>query len=157
MQITATSSAAIDEDAELEKLHFTTKVRLASILTKSPAQILTDRNARTAIRTRIHQIGIVHDMEEKEIRCMVIDFSTTGVRLKFFEDVSLPGEFQLSVPTANVEGVVKKRWAQGREVGVEFICWGELTNHADQNLRETGGSANRNQFQVSALMKGDGH
>ncbi|MBY9068364.1 PilZ domain-containing protein [Hyphomonas sp. WL0036] len=56
----------------------------------------------------------------KRLECELRDISPGGARICLPEGVSLPDEFQMTLPQFKYPRTCMKRWQSGREIGVEF-------------------------------------
>jgi hypothetical protein len=55
------------------------------------------------------------------VGCLVRDLSEAGARLELEGDVSIPDQFDLSIPKRNLTRKSAIRWKSGKELGVVFL------------------------------------
>lgn len=76
---------------------------------------------RRALRVAIRKPATIHIENEKfPVKCVIIDFSSIGARLRLRKERSLPAAITLAVPGDNLVLDVAVRWRQGALYGVEF-------------------------------------
>ncbi len=77
---------------------------------------------RQSDRLTTYLVGVV-TVDGATKSCLVINRGVHGLRLRLHEAASFPDQFVLSIPSLRIDGVVRKRWAEALEVGVEFLVW----------------------------------
>ncbi len=125
--------------------------RLAKVVATASAKGNALSNARQAPRSPGHNVGEIQAPGLPSTSCLVVDRNSFGLRLRLHSPLRLPDEIRLSIPTLGIEGVVRKRWVQDLDVGVEFVVWDGPTdtattpsasarrkNELDLNLRSAG-------------------
>ena len=55
------------------------------------------------------------------MNCVVREISAGGAKLEFSDSKSIPDSFDLVIPSKEQNFLVKVRWRQGNNIGVEFI------------------------------------
>ncbi len=58
--------------------------------------------------------------ERAPIDCLIVNFSTSGARIRFREPIELPQRFDLFIPSRPETKHVAVRWRNGKEYGVEY-------------------------------------
>ena len=87
-----------------------------------PETVETKSEPRRADRVRtILGARVVFNGGRSSIDCQIRNMSDTGARLTLNEGLSLPGEFDLEIPTRNKVHRVVLRWRTKDAAGVQFI------------------------------------
>lgn len=111
------------DDEEATKLRARLDERIGKLIEKPAAESLRSDNHRTLARSSTRLVGVISGEGLPETSCIVTERSAEGFRLLLHVEVDLPDQINLKIPSQGLEGVVRKRWKQGLEVGVEFVVW----------------------------------
>ena len=91
--------------------------RLSALNKKSLVTLIDHR--RRSQRTSLNMIGEA-SFGQHSYSLYVIDGATGGLRLKLYDDVELPREFNLKILSLGFDQTVFLAWQRGLEAGVEF-------------------------------------
>lgn len=111
------------DSVESEALRNRLGQRISRLLARPTAG--GDRSAehRATARSATRLVGVISGAGLPETSCLVTQRSADGFRVLLHEAIELPDEMNLKIPSQGLNGVVRKRWKHGTEVGVEFIVW----------------------------------
>lgn len=91
--------------------------RLMTERTRSLLKVVEHR--RTAQRSDLRMIGEAH-FDDMTASVLVVDGSTTGLRIKLYDPVELPEKFRVSVVSLQFDQEVTLAWQNDVEAGITF-------------------------------------
>ena len=81
---------------------------------------------RTLIKGRIYFNNRLSSMD-----CLVRDLTSTGARLEFSANVTLPDAFELYIPTRNEYFRARIKWRKGSHLGITWMSEEPSKEHAE--------------------------
>lgn len=108
---------------EADRLRNRLEQRINRLIATSNAGAARSAEQRAMARSATRLVGVISGAELPETSCLVTERSAQGFRILLHEAAELPDEIHLKIPSLGLDGVVRKRWKQETEVGVEFIVW----------------------------------
>ena len=78
-------------------------------------------NRRSADRIEVFKFGKIAVDESDTLKCVVVDLSENGARLRLEKPIDLPEEFSLRIEDKASVVVARLVWQRENDVGVEFI------------------------------------
>ena len=103
------------------------------------AKIMADkrdsRRVKSVFSASIHSEGVFY------CHCVIQDVSSTGMKLKLQDEVSLPDVFEVKTPAITESVTVKMAWHRGEAVGVEYVEMppaDEASVEEDGDIQEVG-------------------
>ena len=81
----------------------------------------TSRSRRQAPRQAVYKTGSVVFPSGYKRECAIMDYSKTGMRLRFPNHEPLPPEVELMVPQMSLHVVVRVAWQDQTDAGVRYL------------------------------------
>lgn len=96
--------------------------RLNRVKAGTTASEKTSLGSRDVARIKAYKFGTIYLGHGEEVRCIVEDFSASGMKLTLDYSVTLPGEMQVTVLAACIQRRrARKIWQSGQDAGIEFL------------------------------------
>jgi len=95
--------------------------RVKEIGQRLPSVVTVKKTARSAKRHGTWQQCWLKGSMGFQISCILIDYSTSGARLRFRSHQNIPKRVTLFCPALGIKQNARRVWVQNGDMGLEFI------------------------------------